>query len=34
MNGTRAYPVWEGGALGVMAEQMKNFSEFTTEWLR
>ena len=34
LNGTRAYPVWEGGALGVMAEQMKNFSEFTTEWLR
>jgi len=34
MNGIRAYPVWEGGALGVMSEQMKNFSEFTTEWLR
>ena len=34
MDGTRAYPVWEGGVLGVMAEQMKNFSEFTTEWLR
>ena len=34
MDGRRAYPVWEGGALGVMAEQMKNFSEFTTEWLR
>jgi hypothetical protein len=34
MDGSRAYPVWEGGALGVMAEQMKNFSEFTTEWLR
>lgn len=34
MDGRRAYPVWEGGALGVMAEQMKNFSEFTAEWLR
>ncbi len=34
LNGRRAYPVWEGGALGVMAEQMKNFSEFTEEWLR
>lgn len=34
MDGNRAYPVWEGGALGVMAEQMKNFSEFTVEWLR
>jgi hypothetical protein len=34
MDGRRAYPVWEGGALGVMAEQRKNFSEFTTEWLR
>jgi hypothetical protein len=34
MDGRRAFPVWEGGALGVMAEQMKNFSEFTVEWLR
>jgi len=34
LDGTRAFPVWEGGALGVMAEQMKNFSEFTVEWLR
>ena len=34
IDGTRAYPVWEGGALGVMAEQMKNFSEFAAEWLR
>jgi hypothetical protein len=34
LDGRRAFPVWEGGALGVMAEQMKNFSEFTVEWLR
>ena len=34
MDGSRAYPVWEGGVLGVMSAQMGNFSEFTTEWLR
>ncbi len=34
MDGRRAFPSWEGGALGVMAEQMKNFSEFIEEWLR
>jgi len=34
MDGRPAFPEWEGGALAVMGEQMKNFSEFIGEWLR
>ena len=34
MDGRNAFPEWEGGALAVMGEQMKNFSEFIGEWLR
>lgn len=34
MDGRKAFPEWEGGALAVMGEQMKNFSEFIGEWLR
>jgi len=31
-DGTRAYPVWTGGLIGVSLQQMKDFLDFHSKW--
>ena len=31
-DGSRAFPAWEGGWLGVMAKQSEDFNEFHSQW--
>lgn len=32
VDGTKVYATWEGGMLGVLTKQMKDFEDFTKKW--
>ncbi|GAD29939.1 conserved hypothetical protein [Photobacterium leiognathi lrivu.4.1] len=32
LDGTKAFPTWTGGMLGVLGKQMEDFSEFNKQW--
>ncbi|WP_305417373.1 hypothetical protein [Photobacterium leiognathi] len=32
LDGTKAFPTWTGGILGVMGKQMEDLSEFNKQW--
>lgn len=34
MDGSPAFPTWEGGLIGVAGKQMEDFKGFTEQWLR
>lgn len=34
IDGSNAYPKWEGGVLGVTKEQLEDFNDFIDKWIR
>jgi hypothetical protein len=32
LSGYRVYETWQGGALGVLTQQLKDFSDFSARW--
>ncbi|GAB6262622.1 hypothetical protein [Photobacterium sp. R1] len=32
LDGTKAFPTWTGGMLGVLGKQMEDFAEFNKQW--